>query len=185
MKHLGTKKLVTDKLILRELVIEDSKSMFNNWASSDIATRYVSWPPYKEIEAIENVLMNIHEQYQSNKYYNWGITLKESGELIGNIGLVDYSEKNMSAEIRFILGLDWWGEDYATEATKAIVNFAFEELNLHRVYAMHDVRNPAAARVMEKVGMLYEGTFREAIKDEDIYVALCQYGIVNSDNKNK
>jgi RimJ/RimL family protein N-acetyltransferase len=110
----------------------------------------------------------------------WGIVLKASKMLIGAIGLiVDPQDEN--AELGYWIGQESWGNGYCTEAAKAVIDFAFEELGLNRVHAHHFLKNPASGEVMKKIGMLYEGRLRQHIKKDGEFIDLELYGILSDD----
>ena len=75
----------------------------------------------------------------------------------------------------------FWGRGFATEAGREMVRFAFDDQSLHRVYAQAFSRNPASARVLQKIGMKHEGTLRHHMKKWDEYVDLECYGVLRSD----
>jgi RimJ/RimL family protein N-acetyltransferase len=77
--------------------------------------------------------------------------------VVGNISL-NVEPKHMRASIGYWVGEPYWGRGYATAAAKQVIEFAFENLGLRKVYAVHGPDNPASARVMEKIGMTQEGT---------------------------
>jgi [ribosomal protein S5]-alanine N-acetyltransferase len=58
MEHLGTKELQTERLILRQLTINDTESVYNNWANDDEVTHYLSWPTHKDKNVTKDVLEN-------------------------------------------------------------------------------------------------------------------------------
>ncbi len=90
------------------------------------------------------------------------ITLQESGELVGVIGL-SLAEKPPSAELGYWLGVPWWSRGYATEAARGLIAFAFRQLRVGHVHAHHFARNPASGRVLEKAGMHFEGERANAL----------------------
>jgi [ribosomal protein S5]-alanine N-acetyltransferase len=97
------------------------------------------------------------------------VTLRPGGSLIGAMGLRDIDTEHSLAEMGFWIGLDWWGQGYATEAGRAVLQFGFEQLNLNRVHAHHMVRNPASGRVLEKIGMRQEGLLRQRVKKWGVF----------------
>ena len=105
------------------------------------------------------------------------VTLLSDGRQIGGIGLrVDDQHKN--AELGYWLGVPYWGQDYATEASRRMLRFGFEDLQLHRIYASHFSHNPASGRILRKLGMRYEGCQREHLLKWDRFVDSELYGIL-------
>lgn len=95
MKHCGTQRLETDRLILRRFVIEDAAAMYQNWASDDEVTKYLTWPTHTNLEVSQSVIKDWINSYAEETFYQWAIVLKELGEKpIGSISVVDRKEKD-------------------------------------------------------------------------------------------
>lgn len=125
----------------------------------------------------------INAQYEAiafGRSMTLAITLKESGTLIGAIGL-SINRANHWAEMGYWIGKPYWGQGYATEAAKALVAYGFKELDLNRIQARHMTENPASGRVMQKIGMTYEGTHRQVLYRFDTYFDLAIYSILRSE----
>jgi RimJ/RimL family protein N-acetyltransferase len=84
------------------------------------------------------------------------VELKETGQCIGEVVLIWLSATHKSAEIGFIIHPNFHGKGYAAEATKPLIDFAFDRMDIHRVIGRCDGRNTASARLMEKLGMRRE-----------------------------
>ena len=87
---------------------------------------------------------------------------KSFGEVIGTISVVELDERVEKVQIGYCIGRKWWSQGYTTEAFAAIISFLFEEVGVNRIEAMYDLRNPGSGKVMEKCGLQYEGTLRQA-----------------------
>ena len=85
---------------------------------------------------------------------------------------------NEKAGLHYWFGVPYWGYGYATEAARELVRHAFQDLGLGRVYADHVARNPASGRVLQKVGMSYEGCLRRDFKKWDRFEDLVLYGML-------
>ena len=88
MNHKGTIKLETERLILRKFTVEDAEAMYENWASEEEVTKFLTWPPHANAELTKCLLTNWGENYEKPDYYNWVIELKATGEIIGNSSVV-------------------------------------------------------------------------------------------------
>jgi ribosomal-protein-alanine N-acetyltransferase len=108
------------------------------------------------------------------------ITLRRDGRQIGGIGL-RVERVHQHAELGYWLGVPYWGKGYATEAAQAMLRFGFEALQLHRIFASHFKHNPASGRILEKVGMRYEGCQREHLCKWDQFVDSELYGILRQE----
>lgn len=185
MKHLGTVTLETDRLILRKTLPDDYKQMFDNWASDERVTRYLTWQPYKCAEDLKNTYHQyLLEKQENSDFYDWKIVLKETGEVIGSIGVVDKREDIAEVEIGYCMGYNWWHQGIMTEAFKAVIKFLFEEVGFNRIYAHHDVENPHSGDVMKKCGLRFEGTLRQGGKNNRGIIDVNQYAIIREDYLN-
>ena len=91
------------------------------------------------------------------------------------------SKENRSAEVGYSLSRDYWNQGIMTEALRAVIRFGFEELRLNRIEAQHELDNPASGQVMRHVGMQYEGTLRQRIKNKGRFVDVALYAILRGD----
>ena len=164
MKHLGTKRMETARLILRPFVKEDAPAMYRNWASDPEVTKFLSWPTYKTVDTAHEILGLWVPQYGDDTFYQWAIELKEIGEVIGSISVVNKDDRVDSVEIGFCIGRNWWGQGIMTEAFQAVIDFLFGEVSVQRIEAGHDPNNPASGAVQRKCGLKYEGTLRRSIR---------------------
>lgn len=89
MKHLGTRELETERLLLRRLTVADAEAMYHNWASDEEVTRFLSWPANESVQVTEATLKHWASEYEKDDFYHWAIVPKEVGEPIGTISVVD------------------------------------------------------------------------------------------------
>ncbi|MGP1511482.1 MAG: GNAT family N-acetyltransferase [Treponema sp.] len=171
LNHQGTKKLETERLILRQFKIEDYVEMYNNWACEDAVTKFLTWQTHTNQDVTKSVLADWISKYANKDFYNWAIELKEENRLIGNISVISLREETLSAILGYCMGSKWWGKEIMPEAGKAVLKYLFEEVGFNRIAANHDKNNPKSGRVMQKIGMTYEGTLRSA--------GFCNQGIID------
>ena len=152
--------LETPRLLLRPFHASDIPDIVQLLQDPDIAKTTLNIPyPYSEEDA--RAWLDIQEkERKTGTGYTFAILRKEDQRLIGAIDIRP-DLHNWRAEIGYWIGKPFWGRGYATEAAQAIIRFGFEELSLNRIYATHFADNPASGRVMQKVGMVYEGTMRQ------------------------
>ena len=162
MQHKGTVALETDRLILRRFTLEDAASVYENWASDDEVTKYLTWPSHPNVEESYAYLQFVIGGYSLDNRYQWGIERKDTHELIGNISVVDFNPYVDGIELGWVIGRKWWGCGYTAEAAREVVHFLFTEVEAKRIAARHDIENPNSGRVMQKIGMKYEGTLRQS-----------------------
>jgi ribosomal-protein-alanine N-acetyltransferase len=152
----------TERLILRELVVEDETAMFELDSDPEVH-RYVGNSPVESIEQIQDIIEFIQKQYEENGVGRWAVIEKSSNKFIGWAGLKLFkNEMNNHSnfyELGYRLIKSYWGKGYATEAALASVKYGIEKLGLKEIYAMTDVENINSKKVLEKAGFKYIETF--------------------------
>lgn len=162
LTHKGTKTIETERLLLRRACMEDAEPMFANWASDPEVTKFLTWPTHETVEISQWVVESWVRESERENFYQWMIVLKETGQPIGSISVVNMDDRVEKAEIGYCMGRKWWGMGIMTEALSGVMNFLFNEVGMNRIEARHDVANPRSGCVMKKCGMIYEGTARQA-----------------------
>lgn len=182
MKHCGTQTIETDRLILRKFEKEDAAAMYKNWASDPEVTKFLTWPAHTSIEVSKWVTNDWVNSYKDDNYYQWAITVKENGkEPIGSISVVHMKEEISMMHIGYCIGQAWWHKGVTSEALKAVMDFLFKEVEVNRIEARHDPRNPNSGNVMKKCGMKYEGTMRAADFNNQGICDACYYAILKEE----
>lgn len=178
--HKGTKTIQTERMILRRFTVEDAQAMYENWACDDRVSRYVSWDAHQSPEETRKILTLWCGQYEKTDTYNW--LMEYQGTPIGNISVVHVNEKNEWAEIGYCMGHAWWNQGLMTEAARAVIDFLFAEVGLHRIEIGHLPENPASGRVAQKCGLTLEGVRRQCFKKSDgRFFDVCIYGILRDE----
>ena len=153
--------LDTKRLHLREYVTSDWSAALA-YQSDPLYLRYYHDTEQTEERVKAFVQMFLDQQAeQPRRKYQLVIMLKSENKLIGNVGIRVNDPEQGEANIGYELNSSYWGQGYATEAARAILKFGFEELNLHRVWSWCIAQNIGSYRVMEKIGMIFEGRLRE------------------------
>ena len=181
MKKIGTGRLETSRLILRRFTVADAEAMYRNWASDPEVTRFLTWPCHPSVEATAALLEAWAKQYEDGGRFSWAIQRKGANEVIGSIAAVKLDEEVNSAEIGYCLSRAFWGQGLMPEALRAVLDYLFNEAGFNRLSARHDVRNPNSGRVMQKAGMKYEGTLRQAGKNNQGICDLACYAALRED----
>ena len=177
LKHKGTRTIETPRLILRQARLEDAEPMFRNWANDEDVTKYLTWPTHGSAEVTKQVVAGWVESYEKDDYYHWMIVLKESDEPIGSL-LASIVGRAQSAHIGYCIGKAWWHQGIMTEALAAVMDFLFDEVGYHRIESMHDPNNPNSGKVMAKCGMKFEGTHRQADRNNQGICDASYYGLL-------
>lgn len=158
MKHLGTRKIETERLVLRRFVLEDADKMYQNWAGDSEVTKYLTWPTHGSVEVTKRLLSEWISSYSDEKQYQWCIAKKENDEPIGSISVVDSNEKAESFEIGYCISRAYWHQGITSEALAAVMKYLLDEVGVRRIESRHDPKNPHSGAVMQKCGLQYEGT---------------------------
>jgi ribosomal-protein-alanine N-acetyltransferase len=158
MKFPELRELRTEDLILRKVRREDASLYYQRIGSREAVTRYMLFQPHERqtdtVETVENVL----RRYETGRCYRWAIALKEDDSIIGIIELLRFDEEAGTCSFAYMIGNDFWGKGYGTQALKAALNFGFEQMELAAVEADHMAANPASGAVMRKAGMVHVRT---------------------------
>ena len=181
MNHLGTQTIETHRLILRQARPEDAQFMFYNWASDDEVTKYLMWQSHKNLDESKERIDFLINNYKRPDSYDWLIELKELGEPIGSIGVVDLKENVNAVHIGYCIGKKWWHKGITSEALSALIDFFFNKVGVDRIESRHDPRNVNSGRVMQKCGMKYEGTMRKADINNQGICDAAYYSILKSE----
>ena len=167
--------LVTPRLVLRPFTLDDAPEVRRLAGAREVADTTLHIPhPYPE-GAAEQWIGGQAEAHQAGTDATFAIVRRVGQTLIGAIGLTIRPE-HLRAELGYWVGVPFWNQGHCTEAAEAVLRHGFEVLGLHRIHASYFARNPASARVMEKIGMTYEGCFRGHIRKWDRFEDLGIYG---------
>lgn len=173
-------RLESDRLILRELCEDDIEDIFEYASDPEVST-YLPWNTHKSIDESKDFLKMSHKSFQTADNIDWGIELKNEGKLIGAISIRKWNDDNRCGDIGYVLSRKYWNKGITTEALKTVIKFGFENLNANRLEAHCDENNTASYRVMEKVGMKYEGTLREKVFVKGNFINIRFYSILRSE----
>ena len=185
LTHNGTDTITTDRLILRRFEYSDDDSMLRNWIADDKIQSMYSEPVYSTKEEVKELLDKYIGSYERPDYYRWAVIEKASGECIGQIAYFLVDSKNHFAEIEYCIGAEFQCRGYATEATKAVIAFGFDRINLHKVQICTKTINQPSRRVIEKCGFTYEGTLRDYFFMNGEYVGRHYFSILREEYEDK
>jgi ribosomal-protein-alanine N-acetyltransferase len=172
--------LQTERLTLRVHAPSDILALIPLIGAREVAATTLRIPhPYTEPDA-QDFMAGTQEELLNGSGLRLGIILRESDTLCGGVGL-RIEPDHRRAELGYWIGVPHWGKGYATEAAGAMVQYGFETLQLHRIFASHFADNLASARVLRKIGMRHEGSQRGHILKWGEFVDIEMYGTVASD----
>jgi [ribosomal protein S5]-alanine N-acetyltransferase len=154
--------ITADRVHLRWLTEVDATALFSIFSNEEVM-RYWSSLPMSDMAEAHNLLSHVHDCFTQKALFQWGIALNgESEKIVGTCTLSHLDRSNRKAQVGYALAREHWGKGYINEALTALLDFAFGELNLHRVEADIDPYNEASIRVVEKLGFQREGYLRES-----------------------
>lgn len=181
MKTLGEiPALNTKRLYLRKLQVGDLLGLVELCNNEAISKQTYNLPFPYTLEFAKNRLLFIEDGFQQRSRIVWLITELQSGGILGEMGL-HFQNSETTAELGYWIGEPFWNKGIATEALMAVLEFGFQQLGLHKIYATHFGDNPASGKVMVKCGMNYEGRLREHVFARGSYKDLVQYGLLKSE----
>ena len=155
MNFAELRELQTERLTLRRLSFDDLYDYYERLGSDGEVSKYMLFEPHQDIGETLALIEEALVRYEEENFYRWGIE-NEDG-LIGVIELLHFDEESESCSFAYMLGKQWWGQGYATEAVKEIFRFAKEELGVKKITADHMAPNAASGAVMRKAGMVQVG----------------------------
>lgn len=171
--------LETPRLVLRPFAPDHAPQVRELAGDARVADTTLNIPhPYPDGIA-EQWIATHAAAFADGTGATFAITEKDS-TLCGSISMM-IALRHQRAEIGYWLGVPFWGRGYTTEAALAVVHFGFTVLHLNRINAHHFARNPASGRVMQKIGMRYEGTLHQHMRKGDQFEDLLCYAILRDE----
>ncbi|WP_050615207.1 GNAT family N-acetyltransferase [Bacillus testis] len=164
---------ISDRLILRQFAKEDSAAL-QALANNRKVGAIIGLPYPYTVEMADEWIKSHPSLLASGTEYPLAIIDRICGQMVGTITLrVD--KANRMGEIGYWIGASFWGRGYAPEAVRILMNFAFKNLQLNKIWAAVLCRNHASIRVLEKVGMVLEATMKEHRYHNGKYEDLAYY----------
>ncbi len=172
--------LECDRLILRQMKRSDAPDMYE-YAQKEEVTKFLLWSPHESLSYTEQYLNYIQSRYRDGDFYDWAIILKSENKMIGTCGFTTIDTENNCGEIGYVINPLYAGNGYACEAVSRILDFGFNEIDLHRIEAKYIVGNEASRRVMEKCNMKFEGVAKGSMKIKGDYRDIGKCAILKSE----
>jgi [ribosomal protein S5]-alanine N-acetyltransferase len=165
--------ILTPRLRLRALLPDDVRAV-HAYAFDPEVARFLPWRPHSS-ELFAKGFIKVITQPQ---FLNWALTRPPADQAIGMIFLHSFSKQHQKAEIAFNLAKAHWNQGLATEAGSAVLQFAFHQLGLNRIEALCMPENLSSRKVLEKLGLVFEGRMRkvhhryDGFHDMDLFAVL-------------
>ena len=148
--------LVTERLTLRHPSLSDAEALYE-FGRDPLVTRFMDWPTHADIRTAIEFLEGCPARWSSGEEFYWVITVKPDDTAVGGVSC---RVRGHAADFGFVLNRRYWRHGYATEAPRAVVDWAESIETIRRIWATCDTENAASARVLEKLGLAREGTLR-------------------------
>lgn len=169
--------LETERLVLRAFTMNDIDDIYE-YASVAKVSEFLPWEMHKTKEDTVAFLKSVKEKFKSSDNIDWGIELKYEKKLIGGISIRKWNDQNRCADVGYVISDKYWNKGIATEALISVVKFGFNILHVNRIEAHCADQNIGSYKVMQKVGMKYEGTLREKVFMKGNFINMKFYSIL-------
>tara|TARA_R110000868_G_scaffold142387_1_gene359692 strand:+ start:638 stop:1165 length:528 start_codon:yes stop_codon:yes gene_type:complete len=167
--------LKTNRLTLRGLKLEDAEAIFLYAKNPNVAL-YTMWDAHRSVKDTQDFIQHyVFSKYQNQEPEPFAI-IDESNQLIGTVGC--FKVKNHAMELAYALAESEWGKGYIAEAAKEVLDFCFKEYGVERIQCRCKAENVQSERVMQKIGMTYEGTLRRDVFHRDKFWDMKYYSIL-------
>lgn len=155
--------LETPRLIIREIELKDVDDMFEMDSDPEVH-RYILQSPVQTKEEILGYIEMIRQQYKDNGIARWAVVDKESNEMLGWCGIKFYTDELNGHQNFYEHGYRFkqkhWGKGYATESSKAVLDWGFQNLVTETIYAITDLGNGGSIHVLSKLGFELKEVFQ-------------------------
>jgi len=170
--------LHTDRLVLRELTVNDAQAILNCFSNSDVLRHY-GQNPLTSLDQVRQIINNFSTNYDEKRGIKWGIELKGQAGIIGTIGFQEWSTEHKRAEISYALFPESWGKGYALEAVNKVISFGFQEMELVRIGAIVFTENDASNKLLIKAGFEKEGVLKKYMHQNNVPYDTYIYSLIN------
>jgi ribosomal-protein-alanine N-acetyltransferase len=170
----------TERLVLREITPDDAEDVFRIYADPQVM-RYWGSAPMRSIDEAHGKIAGIAAAFGEREGIRWAITRKGSNQLIGSCGHWRLIKQHFRSEIGYDLAPEHWGQGIMPEAVGAILRFGFERMGLHSVEAQIEPNNQGSRRVLEKLGFVQEGYFRENFYYDGTFTDTAVFSLLKAD----
>ena len=152
--------ITTQRLVLRPLTSDDADAVFDIF-SDDEVMRYWSTVPMTSREEAVTLLEEIAAFFKNRELFQWGVADRVTNRIVGTCTLFQMVWRHRRAEIGYALNRECWGKGFGREAVGALIDFAFDTLQLERLEADTDPRNHRSRSMLGRLGFRKEGLFRQ------------------------
>ena len=149
--------ITTARLLLRKPRPEDAPLIFETYAQDPEVTRYLTFRPHRKVNDAREAIDRFLEGWRTGRSYSWLIFRHEGNDLVGAIG----ARQDQGINLGYLIARPYWRRGFMSEAVSAIVEWAFAQPDIFRVWAVCDCDNEASARLLKRNGFHQEGILRK------------------------
>ena len=172
--------LFTERLHLRKMTVSDSPALFNIWSDPDV-TKFMNISPFTNESQAKEMIQILDKLSQTNKAIRYSMIDLKSKEIVGSCGFNSIDFENARAEIGYDIAKICWGMGYAPEGIRALIKYAFEDLQLNRIEAKVEPANLNSIKVLQKLNFTFEGTLRQYEKSKGNFIDINMYSLLKTD----
>jgi ribosomal-protein-alanine N-acetyltransferase len=176
-------RLETARLVLREIVPADAEDLFRLFSDEEIM-RYWSCRPYTSVDQARRLIDSLAETARGGRGIHWAITLRDDDRLIGKCGYNEWRRAHRRGDISYIVAREHQGKGLVSEALGAMLDYGFDQMNLHSVEAGVTPGNDASTRMLQRLGFRLEGHLRENFLTDRGFVDSLIYSLLRKNWRN-
>ncbi len=152
--------LETERLILRQMTLEDTDFVFQHFSDSAVSHYLMDEPPVTEVAQAQEIIQ-FYLEPEEKTHNRWVMVRKSDHQPIGTCGFHKWDKRCFRAEIGYDLSPSCWGQGYMTESLRAVISNGFEQMGLHRIEALVYVENDRSIQLLQRLGFKQEGVLRD------------------------
>ncbi len=173
--------LDTTRLHLRNIGIQDRSFVFGHFSDPEVTRYLYDAEPLTDLAGADEII-DMYLQPEPRGHHRWVLERRDDGTVMGTCGFHCWDPEQGSVEVGYDLAARFWGKGYMTEALKAIIGFAGQDMRVKRIHAHVYIGNPASAKLVEKLGFVKTGAYAEVFRGQayphDIYTLHLASGAV-------
>jgi [ribosomal protein S5]-alanine N-acetyltransferase len=175
--------LETERLVFRQFHKKDGAQLFKIRSNPQVM-EFMDAIILKSEDGAKVLLKSFHREFRDKKGVTWAITDKQTNQLIGSFGFWRITKPHNRAEIGYSLLPEYWGKGLMAETFKTLIEFGFNQMQVHSIEANVNPQNQKSIQLLERVGFKKEAHFRENFFYKDKYLDSAIYCLVETDERN-
>ncbi|MBI5933074.1 MAG: GNAT family N-acetyltransferase [Chloroflexi bacterium] len=160
MSPINFPTLETERLILRQMTLEDADFVFQYFSASAVSQYLMDEAPLTEYAQAQEII-EFYLEPEGKTHNRWIMIRKSDGQPIGTCGFHKWDKRYFRAEIGYDLSPSFWGQGYMLESLRAVISHGFEQMKLNRIEALVYVENHRSIQLLQRLGFKQEGVLRD------------------------